>query len=114
MNRLICDAIAERRLIAFDYDGVTRVAEVHSHGFNQSKVEAIRAFQVGGGSRASNPSGWKFFLVSKMVGLRVLGRRAVANRPGQDEAAHDFVVIHCSTAQPVDASQRTAPGTTTG
>jgi len=84
-----------RRLIRFDYDGAERVAEVYAHGFNKSKVEAIRAFQVGGGSRASDPIGWKFFLVAKMTNLILLSTLA-QGRPSQDEAAHDLVVIHCT------------------
>lgn len=87
--------MAASRLLRFDYDGAERVAEIYAHGFNQVKVEAIRAFQVAGGSRASNPFGWKFFLVAKMQNIRMLQEGFSGNRPGGDDAAHDLVIIHC-------------------
>lgn len=92
---MICDAIAARRLIRFDYDGADRITEVYAHGFNQSKVETIRAFQVAGSSNVSNPTGWKFFLVSKMQSIEILEGHFHDDRPGGDDAAHDLVIIHC-------------------
>ena len=85
-----------RALIRFDYKGAHRVAEVYAHGFNTSKVEAIRAFQVAGGSSASEALGWKFFLLSEMKNLVVLPERAAKRRPEQGEASHDLVIIHCA------------------
>lgn len=91
----MCEAIAARRLVRFDYDGVDRVAEIYAHGFNRAKAEAVRAFQTAGGSRASDPVGWKFFRVAKMKNVQMLEDRFPGNRPGRDEAGHDLVIVHC-------------------
>jgi hypothetical protein len=96
MERRVCEAIQSRALIRFDYKGAERVAEVYAHGFNSSKVEAIRAFQVAGDSNASVPVGWKFFLVSEMRNLVVLPDAAAKGRYQQGEASHDLVIIHCA------------------
>jgi len=95
VERRICEAIRSGSLIRFDYQGAERVAEVYAHGFNPRKVETVRAFQVAGSSRVSNPVGWKFFVVSKMKNLVVLPGRAAKSRTGAGEASHDLVIIHC-------------------
>lgn len=95
MNRSLCDAITASKLVRFDYDGVQRVAELYAHGVTKSRAEAIRAFQVAGGSRASDPFGWKFFLVAKMRNVQTVDETFSGNRPGHDDAAHDLVIIHC-------------------
>lgn len=102
VNRTLCSAITASKLVRFDYAGAQRIAELYAHGFNKSKAEAVRAFQVAGGSRASDPFGWKFFLVAKMRNVQTADETFPGNRPGKDDAAHDLVIIHCQ--RPSDTS----------
>jgi hypothetical protein len=58
----ICDAIARRCLIAFDYNGIHRVAQPYCHGFTRAGAETIRAVEVGGRGGAFG----KLWTVAKM------------------------------------------------
>lgn len=96
MNHTICDAIARRRLIRFDYNGLTRTVEPYAHGFNAKRHEAIRGFQVAGGSRSDDAAGWRFFIVAEMSNLAVLAKEFRVERPGHNEAARALIVVHCT------------------
>ncbi len=67
----ISRAIRERRLLSFSYDGHPRTVEPHTYGVDGKGHEAVRAYQVGGGSSSGEYRGWKLFHVSKMQGLQV-------------------------------------------
>jgi hypothetical protein len=67
MNKLIVDAIRDRRRLRFTYNGTTRLAEPQCYGASAKGTELLRAYQVEGGS---NPEA--LFDVSKVTGLVVL------------------------------------------
>lgn len=46
MNSTICDAIATRSTIKFDYGGGRRVVEPHTHDISSTNNEAVRDCQV--------------------------------------------------------------------
>jgi hypothetical protein len=72
VNQTICDAIEKRRLIRFEYDGLTRTLEPHAHGFNSNRREFVRGFQVAGESHSGDALGWRFFIVADKSDLAVL------------------------------------------
>ena len=79
-------AIADKRLIEFDYKSRgTRVVEPHDYGI-KGGVERLLAFQLGGHSGSKAPHGWKWFDVAEMRELRVLERRFRGSRG--DSAQH--------------------------
>jgi hypothetical protein len=96
MNHTICDAIEARRLIRFDYNGLSRTVEPYAHGFNSKRSEVIRGFQVAGDSHSRAATGWRFFIVADISGLTVLGDEFRVERPGHDEAARALIVLHCA------------------
>jgi hypothetical protein len=97
MNRTVCDAIAAKSLIRFDYDGFERVIEPHAHGFNANRKEVVRGFQVRGNSRSGESVGWKFFSVPKMTNIEILPAKLHEGREGQSGAATELIIIHCGT-----------------
>lgn len=95
MNRVICDAIRRRAVIAFTYDGGRRVVEPHCHGVSSAGNEVLRGFQTGGSSGSGEPVGWKLFEVAKIQRLRPQGSTFAAARPGYTPADSAMDHIHC-------------------
>lgn len=50
MNPTICDAIRNRRILRFSYDGHPRIVEPHAYGLSRERAEVIRCYQTGGTS----------------------------------------------------------------
>jgi len=71
-DALICAAIAERRLVTFTLDGFRRIAEPHDYGIIDG-APRLFFYQVGGESRSGRPIGWRWGVLSRISGLRILG-----------------------------------------
>ena len=73
MNQTICDAINNKRILSFTYNGYSRKVEPHAHGRTKGGNEVLRAYQISGGHASSRHyEGWHLFSVSKIVGLTTL------------------------------------------
>jgi hypothetical protein len=90
---VVCNAIASRRLLEFDYDGHHRLVEPHCHGRGATNKEFFRAFQIGGTS-ASGPLGWKLFDMDHVFNVRLCDERF---EPRSDFRADDTSMhpVHC-------------------
>lgn len=71
IRKLICSAIRSRKMIQFNYEDSTRVAEPYCYGEGKTGNEVLRAFQIKGESKSGNPVGWKLFKASKMENIAV-------------------------------------------
>lgn len=65
------EAIKNRNLIEFDYEGGVRTVEPHCYGLTTKGNEAIRAYQVDGYS-SSGSMGWKLYDLSKAESIEIL------------------------------------------
>jgi predicted DNA-binding transcriptional regulator YafY len=92
---MICQAIAQHRLLTFSYDGAERVVEPHVYGVDAHGEALLSAYQVSGGSRSGQEAGWKFFRMHKMVGLRALDRHFSGPRPEYQRDDGVFATIQC-------------------
>jgi hypothetical protein len=94
-SRLICEAIAARTLLAFEYDGHRRVVAPYLHGAGRRNVDLVRAVQVGGSSRSGQFGVGKLWTITKMVDVRSTGEPFVPDDPtyNPDDAA--MLRIHC-------------------
>ncbi|HEY6478268.1 MAG TPA: hypothetical protein VI456_16935, partial [Polyangia bacterium] len=72
-------AIGEKRLIAFDLDGCERIAEPHDYGIVDGD-KRLFFYQVGGVSRSGRPLGWRWAVVARISGLRLLDERFAGPR----------------------------------
>ena len=91
----ICDAINNRRLITFFYDGYSRTVEPHTAGIDKKGHEALRAYQIRGGSESGEFSGWKMFHVSEMQNISVLQEQFEGPRPKYKRNDSGFRNIRC-------------------
>ncbi len=64
-NLTIAQAIAERQVLKFTYDGEARVVEPHAYGRGVKGDDLLRAWQTNGFD-----GGWKLFRVSDMRTLQ--------------------------------------------
>ena len=65
----IAEAIAERRLLIFSYEGLPRIVVPAVYGYTQAGNLALRAYQVGGHSHSGHQPSWRLFTRHKMLGL---------------------------------------------
>ncbi|MGY5846815.1 hypothetical protein ACW6QP_05300 [Salegentibacter sp. HM20] len=63
MNQSIIEAIENREILEFYYDGELRVVEPHCYGETTAGNEGLRAYQVDGYS-SSGRMGWKLYNLS--------------------------------------------------
>ena len=71
IKKVICSAIQSKKMIQFNYEDSTRVAEPYCYGESKAGNEVLRAFQIKGHSKSGNPVGWKLFRSSKMENIMV-------------------------------------------
>lgn len=67
MNDTICQAIHQRRVLELRYHGYSRIVEPHIYGVDTKGDEAIRCYQLAGGSESGERSGWKMLKVRDAV-----------------------------------------------
>lgn len=97
---LLKSAVADRKVLAFDYDGEPRLVEPHALGLNKKQQLVLRGFQVTGGS-ATNSFAWKLFTLEKAENLQVLDLASQAPRPGFKAGDKGMVEIFAELPEPV-------------
>ncbi len=78
---IICQAIKQRKLLKFIYDGGERVVEPYAYGYNNRNSLKLRAYQVEGYSSSGKPEGWKLFSVEKIKNIEILDEEFSTIRP---------------------------------
>ncbi|MDZ4809870.1 MAG: hypothetical protein SGI96_16635 [Bacteroidota bacterium] len=94
MNNTITQAITNRLLLQFYYEGELRIVEPHCYGKTSKGNEAIRAFQVDGYS-STGKMGWKLYDLSKASSIKTLEGTFINPRPGYVSGDKGMVVIYC-------------------
>ncbi len=90
----VSQAIKERRLVSFTYDGYLRTVEPHTHGVDTKGHNAMRAYQVSGGSVSGERHGWKLFHMAAVSDLVVLSKTFSGPRRGYKRGDNAFRLIH--------------------
>jgi len=82
----ICDAIADRQLVRFNYAGDKvlgyRTVEPHTLGVDLAGNAALSAWFVEGASETTAGPGWRIYLLAEMQDVTVLPKRFAGPRPG--------------------------------
>lgn len=94
MSTIICRAIAEKRLIEFNYDGGNRVVEPHCAGTTTAGNPGLRGYQVGGYS-SSGKMGWKMFDMSKAGSVNISNSHFGGPRPDYNRNDKGMSSIKC-------------------
>lgn len=71
---LVREGIGSRRSLRFTYAGHVRLVEPHALGRTPGGHRALIAWQFGGTSRQTPPTGWRTFLLSEMHGVQITVR----------------------------------------
>lgn len=96
MSSLICQAIQEQRLIEFHYDGHYRKVEPYCHGQSKKGKDALRGYQVAGGSNSRSVPFWRLFTIAKMSDLVLTDESFTGNRPQYNPNDKALAPIHCN------------------
>jgi len=78
MQTAICQAIENRSVISFIYDGRRRTVEPHTLGYDKEGDLTLTGWQLSGGSGV----GWRDFHVAKLSALSTTGVNFERPRPG--------------------------------
>ena len=93
MDEMIRQAINEKKLLGYDYDGYNRIVEPHVYG-NKDGEDAILVYQVRGQSSSGGLPNWRRMHMKKITNMMVLdetfpGKREVPN----EHSAWDFIYL---------------------
>lgn len=92
---IICAAIREHSLLAFEYHGRQRVVAPYCHGTSTRGIETLRAVQVRGSSRSGGFGFGKLWTVADMVDVHLLHERFVPDDPQYNPDDSGMTRIHC-------------------
>ncbi|GAA0849915.1 hypothetical protein GCM10009080_55340 [Cupriavidus pauculus] len=81
MLQKIIDAIRNREVLSFTYDGFARVVEPHAVGVSRAGNNVLRCYQIQGGHVTPGHE-WDLCNIAKILGLSATGQRFVGERPG--------------------------------
>ncbi len=82
MRNTIIEAIENRNILEFDYDGNHRVVEPHAVGVSSTGKEQLRAFQFDGQSDRVQVPDWGMFSLNKIQNLQVKQETFEGERQG--------------------------------
>jgi hypothetical protein len=80
LHRGLCSAIKSKRLVAFNYQGLPRIAEPHDYG-RMNGVEQLLVYQIEGESRSQKLPDWRLIRVAEIKELTILDRSFSGGRP---------------------------------
>jgi predicted DNA-binding transcriptional regulator YafY len=102
-EKTIIDALRNRKVLEFSYNGQPRIVEPQSYGLsNKTEHPVMRGFQRTGGSLSGYTRGLRLFELAKISELRQTGERFAKAQPGHNpnDTAMSKVII--SLPRPID------------
>lgn len=93
MRQIIIQAIQDKFLLKFIYDGGIRIVETYCYGQTAKGNDVIRAFQVGGYS-STGKLGWKLFDLSKAHSITLLEEKFDNPQSGYARGDRGMSVIY--------------------
>ena len=99
LDRLLRQAIAERRLVSFTLTGRHRIAEPHDYGIHKGRPRLF-FYQISGESRSNMPLGWRWADLDKVSHLELLDRTFAGPRaaPSGQHVVWDQLYASVSTS----------------
>ncbi|HEY0946751.1 MAG TPA: WYL domain-containing protein [Opitutaceae bacterium] len=98
LHALLVQAVTQRRVVTFNYDGRRRVVEPHAYGRSRKGHNLLRGFDVEAAAveagRAKKASGWALYSVDKMANVEVTERTFAEPRPGYRRGDRKMRRIH--------------------
>ena len=93
----LCDAIKQKRLVQFMYEGGNRTIEPHMVATNEAGHRALSAWFVSGLSSSGEGPGWREYLLSDIGSVSILGQSFAGPRPGyKSDGGKKFHNVTCA------------------
>lgn len=99
VERVLCEAIEQLRLVTFTLDGHRRIAEPHDYGVISGKRRLL-FYQIAGTSRSGRPTPWRWADLDKISDIELLGRHFAGPRPAPSGGHHKWERIIASVSRP--------------
>jgi hypothetical protein len=81
MDSKLVEAVRDRLIVTFCYDGIKRTVEAHAYGVHQeTQDEILIGFQRGGSRQWGDLAGWKVYRLSAIIDFRSTGIQFKLNR----------------------------------
>jgi len=90
-----CDALAQGKCLQLSYDGFSRVVEVHLVGETTAGNDAMRVYQIRGGSESNERVGWKLLRLDEARGATIIDEKSEAPRRGYNRNDTHMSRIYC-------------------
>ena len=94
MNSLPIAALKSGVCLRLQYDGFSRIVEVHAVGISTANNPCMRVYQVRGGSVSGEPVGWKMMTLDKAFTAHLSEEISQAPRQGYAQNDRSMSVIH--------------------
>ncbi len=94
MRNQIIQAITDKSLIQYEYEGGIRIVEPHCFGITTAGYDAVRAFQIDGYS-STGKMGWKIFICAKISSLTILDKSFEFPRTDYKRGDKGMKTIYC-------------------
>ena len=98
MKDEICEAIKNKRLLQFHYDGLVRVVEPHLLGRTTSGKDSLSAYLVRGYTKLDQKPFWRYYPLSEIKNLAVLDEIFIGPREGYNPNDKAMKYIFCRLA----------------
>lgn len=96
MNSDICNAIRNKDIISFNYDGGIRIVEPYCYGVSTAGNLVLRCFQIDGYSLSGKPMGWKLFKIGEMSSISLTEKKIFNIRSGYNPNDKGMIRIICN------------------
>ncbi len=98
ISEIICQAIKERIVIQFSYEGQLRIVEPFTLGYHKDTGNLVlSAYRVGGFSKSQNDPPWRLYIVDDIRNLSFSNRQAESYRNGYNPNDSRMSSIICSS-----------------
>ncbi len=95
MKNIICEAIKNRKLLEFYYDGHHRIVEPFTLGVSHKNNDVLSVYQVRGGSESGSSNPWRLFNLEEIENIRISDEFFAGSREGYRKGDPRMSVIHC-------------------
>lgn len=96
-KEIICQAIKDRIVIQFSYDGQTRIVEPFTLGYHKdTRNLVLSAYRVGGFSKSQNEPPWRLYVLDDIRNLSLAEKKAESYRQGYNPKDSRMSSIICT------------------
>lgn len=94
-EQVACEALQKGCCLELQYDGYSRIVEVHAVGTTKDGNTVMRCWQVSGGSVSGERAGWKLFRLDEARGSLIAHVASQAPRTGYKRGDPAIAFIRC-------------------